>query len=153
MRYALSPLATEGLIERSVDAALARALEACLSEGDDIFKAGVLDERAETRYAAMNGEFHTLIVEAAHNHAVSAALRLNERIPFASPGTVVFGAAARERQFMMLFYAHRQHHAIVGALINGEGARVEALMKEHTHISKESLTMSVDRLHLIAGAA
>ncbi len=32
-----------------------------------------------------------------------------------------------------------------------EGARVEALMKEHTHISKESLDLPVDRLHLGAG--
>jgi GntR family transcriptional regulator of vanillate catabolism len=41
----------------------------------------------------------------------------------------------------------------VGALLNGEGARVEALMKEHTHISKESLNLSSPRFHLISGAA
>jgi hypothetical protein len=29
------------------------------------------EEGTEIRYAAMNGEFQTLIVEAAHNHAVS----------------------------------------------------------------------------------
>jgi GntR family transcriptional regulator, vanillate catabolism transcriptional regulator len=153
VRGVLEGLAARSVAERGVDAALAQALAACLREGDALFEAGVLDEQAETRYAAMNGEFHALIVEAAHNHAVSAALRLNDRVPFVAPGTVVFDAAARERQFMMLFYAHRQHHAIVGALMLGEGARVEALMKEHTHISKESLNMSADRLHLIAHAA
>jgi GntR family transcriptional regulator of vanillate catabolism len=51
---------------------------------------------------------------------------------------VVTGHAAREQHNRMLAYAHRQHPAIVGALLNGEGARVEALMQEHTHLSKES---------------
>lgn len=98
----------------------------------------------------MNGRFHALIVEAAHNLAVSTALALNDQLPFVAPGTVVYDKTAQERQFMMLSYAHRQHHAIVGALVNGEGVRVEALMKEHTHISKESLNLPVDRLHLSA---
>lgn len=147
LRYARS------VAERGVDAALARALQDCLREGDEIFRSGKLDGEGETCYAAMNGRFHTLIVEAAQNHAVSAALGLNDKVPFVSPATVVFDHAAREQQYMMLSYAHRQHHAIVGALLNGEGARVEALMKEHTHISKESLNLSAERLHLIAGAA
>lgn len=113
--------------------------------------AGALDSEAEARYAAMNGRFHALIVEAAHNLAVSAALGLNDKIPFVSPGTVVFDKAAQQRRFMMLSYAHRQHHAIIGALVNGEGARVEALMNEHTHISMESLNLPVDGPHLSAG--
>ncbi|MEM5328424.1 FCD domain-containing protein [Paraburkholderia sp. JHI2823] len=103
-------------------------------EGDAFFAAGSLDSEGETRYAATNGRFHALIVEAAHNLAVSTALALNDKLPFVAPGTVVFDKTAQERQFMMLSYAHRQHHAIVGALVNGEGVRVEALMKEHTHI-------------------
>jgi len=127
-----------------------RLVEAQLREGDAIFAAGSLDSEGETRYAAMNGRFHALIVEAAHNLAVSTALALNDKIPFVAPGKVVFDKTAQERQFMMLSYAHRQHHAIVGALVNGEGVRVEALMKEHTHISKESLNLPVDRLHLSA---
>ncbi|WP_262421309.1 FCD domain-containing protein [Paraburkholderia sp. UCT31] len=107
----------------------------------------------DVRYAQMNGRFHALIVDAAQNQAVTAALSLNDKVPFVSPFTIAFDESARERQFMMLMYAHRQHHAIVDALKKGEGARVDALMKEHTHISKESLNLSLPSLHLIAGAA
>ncbi|MBN3810688.1 GntR family transcriptional regulator [Paraburkholderia sp. Ac-20347] len=153
VRGVLEGLAARRVAERGVEPALARALQDCLREGDDIFRPGALDNAAETRYADVNGRFHALIVAAADSHAISAALGLNEKIPFVSPGTVVFDDAARQQQYMMLAYAHRQHHAIVGALLNGEGARVEALMKEHTHISKESLNLSVEHLHLIAGAA
>lgn len=153
VRGALEGLAARTVAERRVDAGLEKSLQECLREGDAIFSAGRLSEGDETRYAAMNSHFHELIVDAAQNSAISAALSLNDKIPFVSPSTVVFDDSAKERQFLMLMYAHRQHHAIVGALLNGEGARVEALMKEHTYISKESLNLSSSRFHLIAGAA
>jgi len=44
--------------------------------------------------------------------------------------------------FEILRYAHRQHHHIVQALEKGEGARVEALMREHT-------TPVKDHIHLV----
>lgn len=153
VRGVLEGLAARAVAESGVDVALAAALDDCLREGDDIFRNGNLQPGDDVRYAAMNGRFHSLIIAAAQNTAVSAALSLNDKIPFVSPSTIAFDEAARERQFMMLMYAHRQHHAIADALKKGEGARVEALMKEHTHISKESLNLSLPALHLIAGAA
>ncbi|MFP3551772.1 GntR family transcriptional regulator [Paraburkholderia sp. SIMBA_049] len=153
VRGVLEGLAARMVAESGVSAALAASLNDCLREGDEIFNAGALKHGDDVRYAAMNGRFHALIVDAAQNAAVSAALSLNDKIPFVAPSTIAFDESARDRQFAMLSYAHRQHHAIVNALVNGEGARVDALMKEHTHISKESLNLSLPTLHLIAGAA
>lgn len=153
VRGVLEGLAARSVAEHGVNAALAASLDECLAQGDDIFRHGQLQPGDDARYAQINGRFHALIVAAAQNAAVSAALSLNDKIPFVSPLTVAFDEAARERQFAMLMYAHRQHHAIADALKKGEGARVEALMKEHTHISKESLNLSLPSLHLIAGAA
>jgi hypothetical protein len=44
--------------------------------------------------------------------------------------------------YVSLNYAHRQHHAIVNALENGEGSRVAALMFEHAYGTKASINMS-----------
>jgi GntR family transcriptional regulator of vanillate catabolism len=41
-----------------------------------------------------------------------------------------------------LLYSHRQHHAIVQALENGESSRVAALMVEHAHGAKVSINLS-----------
>jgi GntR family transcriptional regulator, vanillate catabolism transcriptional regulator len=153
VRGVLEGLAARSVAERGVTPALTAALNECLREGDEIFAQRHLEPDDDLRYAQINGRFHALIVDASQNIAVKAALTLNEKIPFVSPFTIAFDESARERQFLMLMYAHRQHHAIVDALINGEGARVDALMKEHTHISKESLNLSLPSLHLIAGAA
>ncbi|MBC8729862.1 GntR family transcriptional regulator [Paraburkholderia sp. UCT2] len=153
VRGVLEGLAARSVAENGVSPALAAALDDCLREGDAIFEQKHLQPGDDVRYAQMNGRFHALIVDAAQNQAVTAALSLNDKVPFVSPFTIAFDESTRERQFMMLMYAHRQHHAIVDALKKGEGARVDALMKEHTHISKESLNLSLPSLHLIAGAA
>ncbi|MGI4859391.1 MAG: GntR family transcriptional regulator [Janthinobacterium lividum] len=150
VRGVLEGLAARTVAEKPVPASLRDAFDECLAAGDAIFRQGVLQEGDEMRYAAINGDFHQLIVTAADNLAVSAALSLNGKIPFVMPSTVVFEETARGLQFSMLMYAHRQHHAIVNAIVGGEGARAEALMKEHTNISKESLNLSSSRLHLIS---
>ena len=46
----------------------------------------------------------------------------------------------------ILCYAHRQHHAIVDALLNGQAARVEALMREHVAPMKEGLSLLKERI-------
>ncbi|WP_347557316.1 GntR family transcriptional regulator [Robbsia sp. KACC 23696] len=149
VRGTLEGLAARTLAERGLSGTLLAQLEDCLAEGDALFHAKQMQRGDDLRYAALNGRFHALITHAAGNLAVNAALSLNNKIPFVSPGTVAFDAAARERQFAMLSYAHRQHHAIVDALKNGEGSRVEALMKEHTQISKQSLNLTLPHLPLL----
>jgi GntR family transcriptional regulator of vanillate catabolism len=124
VRGVLEGLAARSVAEHGVGAALAASLDDCLREGDDIFNQRQLQPGDDVRYAQMNGRFHALIVDAAQNVAVTAALSLNDKIPFVSAFTIAFDEAARERQFMMLMYAHRQHHAIADALKKGEGARV-----------------------------
>ncbi|WP_133650869.1 GntR family transcriptional regulator [Paraburkholderia flava] len=153
VRGVLEGLAARSVAERGTSAALQSALEDCLREGDRLFESGALKAGDDVRYADINGRFHALIADAAQNAALTAALNLNDKIPFVSPATIAFDETAKARQYTMLAYAHRQHHVIVTALVNGEGARVEALMKEHTHISRESLNLSLPKLQLIGGAA
>ncbi|MBB2927839.1 hypothetical protein [Paraburkholderia silvatlantica] len=73
------------------------------------------DSETQTRYAAMNGRFHALIVEAAHNLAVSAAPGRGDKVSFVSPGTVAFDKAAQQRQFMMRSYARHSRRMRHGA--------------------------------------
>ena len=46
---------------------------------------------------------------------------------------MAFNPRQMQQEYRRLFYAHTQHHAIYHALINGQSARAEALMKEHAH--------------------
>ena len=86
VRGVLEGLAARSVAESGVSAALAAALDDCLREGDDIFRNAQLQPGDDVRYAAMNGRFHSLIIEAAPNTRYRSSLpsRLHSTKPHAS---------------------------------------------------------------------
>lgn len=131
------------LAEKGVSRGLARDLHDCLAHGDEILSVVPLTSAAAARYGAMNGRFHELIVEAAGDRLVIETLRRIHGIPFANPAIIAFHGRDLAGMHADLAYAHRQHHEIVDALEKGEGARVEALLREHVHAQRRS--MNLDR--------
>lgn len=141
VRGVLEGLAGRLVAERGASRGLLRQLHECLAEGDALFVKGAFGDGDESRYAEMNGRLHGLIVDAAGSKVVSDMIVQNEKVPFVAAGAIAFDKLSVETMFEILRYAHRQHHAIVQALEKGEGARVEALLREHTHPVKESLNI------------
>src|SRR5579871_4842016 len=143
LRGVLEGLAARRVAERGASRGLLRELNLCPDHGDALFATGSLTPGDDRRYAQMNARFHRLIVDAAGDMPLNRALALNDRIPFASTEAA---AAGKERitlkgVFDVLKYAHGQHHAVVRALDKGEGARVEALMREHAMPAKEHMQL------------
>lgn len=142
------------IAEQGPSRSLLRSLRDCLDEGDRLLDRSCVTDSDESIYAEMNRRFHALIVEAAESPAVASAVQMNSRVPFAAAGAVAFGHRRLQESYQILCYAHRQHHSIVDALENREGARVEALMREHVTPVKTSLDVIRDRLSAInQGAA
>ena len=139
VRGMLEGMAGRLVAERGATRGLIRDLHRCLDEGDAIFAGNTYRPGDASRYAEMNARFHALIVSAAGSNVIADAIAFNDRVPFAAARSFAFDEANSTANFAILGYAHRQHHAIVQALENGESARVEALLREHTHPVKESL--------------
>ncbi|MDP5029178.1 MAG: GntR family transcriptional regulator [Paraglaciecola sp.] len=133
VRGVLEGLAARQAAEKSLDQRCREAMQTCLAAGDLLFENGALVEDDIEKYHNMNMRFHDLIITASGNDAVKAALALSEHLPFASVSALAFNPQQLDREYRRLHYAHMQHHAIYHALINGQGARAEALMKEHAH--------------------
>ena len=144
VRGMLEAFAGRMLAERGASKGLLRDLHACLHEGDAIFAKTAYTVADGLCYAEMNARFHTLIVEAARSAVIADAIAFNDRVPFAGAKSFAFDKTSPDEMFDILRYAHRQHHAIVQALENGEGGRVEALLREHTAPVKESLNFISD---------
>lgn len=142
VRGVLEGLAARMLAEQGPPRRLINSLYDCLREGDEIFFKGHLVESDEARYGEMNRQFHSLIVEGAGSKVVAEAIEYNMRIPFASAHAIAFDKVDLPRMYDLLRYTHRQHHAIVQAIENGEGARVAALMYEHAYATRESINIS-----------
>jgi GntR family transcriptional regulator of vanillate catabolism len=142
VRGVLEGLAARKIAERGASKALLRELRACLADGDAIFHKRHVEENDEARYAEMNVRFHSLIVSESGSSIIAEALERTGRIPFAGAQALAFDKTNLEQMYEMLSYAHRQHHGIVEALERGESGRVEALMREHAHVVKDSINMA-----------
>ena len=145
VRGALEGLAARQLAQRGIPKALLRDLRHCLEDGDRIFTKKRLVESDGAPYSEMNVRFHALIVNGAGSKVICRALERNNHIPFAGPQALAFAHSDLAVTYQSLYYAHRQHHAIVQALQDGDGARVEALMREHASAVKISADVARQR--------
>ena len=141
LRGTIEGLAARRVAEQGATRPVLEAMRACLAEGDRILGKGHVEESDEGAYAEMNARFHRLIVQAAGSQVIEQALDRIERISFAGPQALAFDTTSLDRMHAILSYAHFQHHLIVAAIDRGEGARVEALMREHANTPKESLNL------------
>ncbi len=145
VRGALEGLAARQIAQRGISKALVLALRHCLEDGDRLFTKQRLVDSDSAPYCEMNVRFHSLIVDGAASKVISQALARNNLIPFAGPQALAFAHSDRAVTFQWLYYAHRQHHAIVDALQDGDAARVEALMREHASAVKISANVARQR--------
>ena len=138
--YAATLLARSGLTESQQ-----QAFQRCLQDGDELFSSGALPADGEQRYAAMNLRFHSLLLEFSQIELLTSLMETINRIPFAGPGAIVFEHMDQKEKYATLVYAHHQHHSIVDAIVQGNGARAEALLREHAETIKKSYGIDPNR--------
>lgn len=133
VRGVLEGLAARQAAEKGLSEVVIQALQACLIAGDKLFENGCLAEEDIQLYHEMNMRFHELLINASGNSAIKAALALSEHLPFASVNALAFNPQQLAKEYSRLHYAHKQHHAVFQALVKGQSARAESIMKEHAH--------------------
>ncbi|KTC08941.1 GntR family transcriptional regulator [Pseudomonas syringae ICMP 11168] len=133
VRGVLEGLAARQMAERGVTQEARDELEACLVQGDALFEKGHVTEDDLEVYHDMNMRLHRVIVEGSGNRAIADALSRNDHLPFASVTALAVDRDNLNREYRRFNFAHMQHHAVVDALVNGQGARAEAIMREHAN--------------------
>jgi len=104
-----------------------RDLHVCLATGDAILSKGYLDAADHEPYQQMNVSIHDCLLQACGNSWVWRFAEQAHNIPFASDRIVLWDEHA------VILRSHGDHHRIVEAVIQGDSARAEALMREHVH--------------------
>jgi len=133
VRGVLEGLAARQMAERGLTQEARDELEACLVQGDALFEKGHVTEDDLEVYHDMNMRLHRVIVEGSGNLAIADALSRNDHLPFASVTALAVDRDNLIREYRRFNFAHMQHHAVVDALVNGQGARAEAIMREHAN--------------------
>jgi GntR family transcriptional regulator of vanillate catabolism len=93
------------------------------------------------RYLDANRDFHRELWRLAQSRSLFRELEHACKIPFAAPEALVFSTADLEQATASV--AAEQHRAIVEAIENREGARAEALAREHSRISRRNLEFAL----------
>lgn len=122
--------------ERGVAPAAMAHIESIVAELDTCFGPGWKDVDFE-RYRELNAAFHEALAGLCGSPMVKREVERTSRLPFASPS-----AFLQERADFMhhsLRSAHEQHRAIVAAIVRREGARAEAVAREHAYLTRSNL--------------
>jgi len=134
VRGVLEGLAARRLCERGLDAAEQAVFAECLADGEALLDKALLAADDIERWSRLNARFHAALVAGAGSRVVADAIARNDHLPFASAGSITFEADRLSGETTKLQVAQLQHRLIVDALLAREGARVEALVREHALI-------------------
>jgi GntR family transcriptional regulator of vanillate catabolism len=148
LRGTIEGLAARLAAERGVAAVVLTEARACLGEIDELLAQPALDDEAFTRFVALNQRFHNLLSEMAGSTVLSRELERVVNLPFASPSGFVVVQANSPKARDMLIVAQDQHRQVLDAIERREGARAEAIMREHSRLAQRNLREAVQSPHL-----
>jgi GntR family transcriptional regulator of vanillate catabolism len=103
----------------------------------------VLDAEA---WRAVNEQFHRVLVASANNRALAAALEQNNKIPMAGPGALPLPETPTDLEITFVRRAQDDHEDLLSAIVHREGARAEAIMREHAYRSRENKRILIARI-------
>jgi GntR family transcriptional regulator, vanillate catabolism transcriptional regulator len=131
LRGTLEGLAARLAAERGVPPELLERMKSCVNRIDQAL-AKPNSQRDVTPYVRLNHEFHDLVWDAAQSPMVKQAITRFVRLPLAGPNAFTLADIPVPALRSNLRYSNRQHRALVEAIENREGARAEALAREHS---------------------
>ncbi len=156
IRGVVEGLAVRTAIERGVSKRALTSLQDLLQDLDQVVLEAQTQAAFFEAYVNLNARFHREIVALANSRVVERQLERIMALPFASPSAFVMAQSLTPEARQVLLLAQDQHHCIVEAIERGEGARAEALMREHSRLASRNLSQSLGSnrvLEMIPGAA
>lgn len=156
VRGTVEALAARMAAERGVSRTMLQRMRDCVAQMDVVVHGDLPDVERLEQYAVFNERLHDLMLEASGSAMVRRALLRVSSLPFASPNTFVIAQAQLPGSQLIMKLAQMQHHDIVDAIEARAGARVEALVKEHSRIAQKNLELALrhtEALDRIVGAS
>ena len=139
LRGTVEGLSARLAAERGVPPVLLAEARECLAEIDAVLASTALDDEAFSGYVALNERLHGLLSEMAGSALLARELERVCSLPFASPSGFVVVQANSPQARDMLIVAQDQHRQVLDAIERREGARAEAIMREHSRIAQRNL--------------
>ncbi len=139
LRGTLEGLAARLAAEQGAPSVLLGEAHACLDRIDALLAPPALDDEGFSAYVRLNEQFHSLLSQMSGSSVVIKELERVVRLPFASPSGFVVVQANSGHARDMLVVAQDQHRQVLDAIARREGARAEAIMREHSRLAQRNL--------------
>jgi GntR family transcriptional regulator of vanillate catabolism len=133
-----------------VSAAQAEEARAAIAGIDAIIASPELTEDQFQTYVELNEAFHAGIVAMADSSALAKQLARCYALPFASPSGFVRAQARLPEAHAILVFANEHHRAVLESILGREGARAEALMREHARLARRNLHLALQDRHSLS---
>jgi len=142
LRGVLEGTAARFAAERgATPAALGELREICDTIAEVVHRA---DYESFERFVDLNERFHARILRMAGSPMLDRALDGIIALPFASPSAFVMAQAVLPESRDILLMAHRHHLGLLDAIERGQGARADALGREHALLARTNLEVALD---------
>jgi GntR family transcriptional regulator of vanillate catabolism len=142
LRGSLEGVACRFAAERR-EAGLARRLLEVVAELDTVLRVDGPDVETLARYVGLNERFHDMLIDLAQNPLLKKLLGQVRSLPFGSPSAFVQAHATSVESFRILLVAQEHHRTIAEAIASGDGARAEAVAREHARLALRNLDTAV----------
>jgi GntR family transcriptional regulator, vanillate catabolism transcriptional regulator len=148
LRGTLEGLAARFAAERGVSVRDLEPLRECLAQIDELMLQEPLSVEAFSSYVAPNARFHALLAELSRSPPLIRQIDRASALPFASPSGFVMAQSALPEARQILMIAQDHHRIVIDAIENREGARAEAVMREHARLAARNLRSALkNRTH------
>ena len=143
LRGTLEGLAARVAAERGVVGEVLVQAKQCLADIDQLLETPTLNDEAFSSYVRLNAQFHGLLGQLSGSAMLQRELERVGSLPFASPSGFVVAQANSAQARDMLVVAQDQHRQVLDAVERREGARAEAIMREHSRLAQRNLRDAV----------
>jgi GntR family transcriptional regulator of vanillate catabolism len=149
LRGTLEGLAARFAAERGVSARELEPLKECLAAIDELLRQVPISVDAFSSYVTLNARFHALLTELSRSPPLIRQIDRASALPFASPSGFVMAQSALPEAQQILIIGQEHHRVVIDAIENREGARAEAVMREHARLAVRNLRLALrNRTHL-----
>jgi GntR family transcriptional regulator, vanillate catabolism transcriptional regulator len=155
VRGALEGLAARLAAERGVTQSAFAEIKDCLSEIDAFIDRSRVTIESFSDYVRLNARFHVLLLALADSPVLERQLKRVMNLPFASPSAFVMVQAELREAHAIMTVAQDQHRCVMRAIEMREGARAEAIMREHARLAFRNLELALQNSrtrHLVPGS-
>ena len=148
LRGVLEGTAARLAAERGVAPARMATLNALMTELDKAVNManGEIDFQA---YTELNADFHDLLKTLSGSTIIAREIDRVMHLPFAGPSAFLNAQPDFPEFRASLVIGQSQHRAIVGAIGMREGARAEALTREHSRLARQNLEFVMENRSLM----